>query len=128
IHFWWQFFNGSLFSIEELRALMPHFEGYYLWERSFVLPDLILAFGMLVSALPLWCNQWMQKGRVLAAACAGAALFLGLLDLSYGFSSGLYRLDHRFAGVVLEAGLSITAVGLLGLIILLFSPQQARPD
>lgn len=126
VHFWWQFFNGSLFSSVELNAVMPHFEGYYLWERSFVLPDLLLATGMLISSVALWTNRWMEKGRVLASACAGASLFLGVLDLTYGFSSGLFSINHRFAGVVLEAGLSITAVGLVALCILLFSPQHTN--
>jgi hypothetical protein len=121
-NFWWQFFAGDLFLKSELMALMPHFEGYYQWERSFVVPDLMLALAMLVSAIPLWTNRWMHRGRIIASASAGAALFLGVLDLSYGFSSGFYSLNHRFAGVVLEAGLSITAVGLIGLTVLLLAP------
>lgn len=123
MNFWWQFFHGALFIEEDLKALMPHFEGYYLWERSFVVPDLVLAFGMLISSVALWTNRWMSKGRVIASACAGAALFLGILDLSYGFSSGLYALNHSFAGVALEAGLSVCAVGLIAFLILLFAPR-----
>lgn len=124
LYFWWQFFNGALFTTGELEALMPHFQAYYLWERSFVIPDVVLSFAMLASSFFLWTNRWVHKARLLSAACAGAALFLGLLDLTYGFSSGLYQLEHRFADAALEAGLSITMVGVVAVAVLFFSPQQ----
>jgi hypothetical protein len=124
VHFWWQFFNGDLFERSELEVLIPHFDAYYLWERSFVIPELMLAFGMLVSSIPLWTNKWMDLGRVMAASCAGASLFLGGVDLTYGFNSGLYALSHDFADVILEVALSITAVGVLAFVILLFAPKH----
>ncbi len=128
MHFRWQFFNGSLFSLSEFSALFPHFDAYYFGARSLALPYVLLAFLMLLSSIPLWSNRWIRKGRILASFCAGAALFLGLLDLTYGFSSGLYRLDHPFAGVALEAGLSITVLGLIALLILLFASEHPEVD
>jgi len=120
VYFWWQFFNGELFSIGEIRPLIKNFDGYYDWEKSFVVPDSILSIGLLISATMLWFDIGGGRGRILAAASSGAALFLGVLDLSYGFSTGLYQIAHPFADEVLSSGLSITAVGVVGLSILLF--------
>jgi len=119
VFFWWQFFSGRLFLVEELQLLIPNFQGYYDWEKSFVVPDSILAAGMMLSAILLWFDIGAGRSRVLASACAGAALFLGVLDLSYGFSTGLYLIDHTFAEDVLNSGLSIAAVGIVGLTVLL---------
>jgi hypothetical protein len=43
-----------------------------------------------------------------------------VLDLSAGFSTGLYVIAHPYANEVLSFDLSITAVGIVGLSILLF--------
>jgi len=117
VYFWWRFFQGELFIIEDIRTLIPNFQGYYDWEKSFVVPDVLLAITMMCSAILLWFDLCAERGRLLASACAGACLFLGVLDLSYGFSSGLYQIDHPFAGDVLSSGLSITAVGVVGLLV-----------
>jgi len=119
VYFWWQFFNGELFSIEEIKPLIKNFDGYYDWEKSFVVPDSILAVGLIVSAVMLWFDLGGDRGRILAAASSGAAMFLGVLDLTYGFTTGLFQVAHPFADEVLSAGISITAVGVVGLGILL---------
>jgi hypothetical protein len=120
IYFWWQFFNDTLFIIEELRPLIKNFDGYYDVEKSFVIPDAILAFGLMLSALLLWFNLGGSRRNILAAASSGAALFLGVLDLSYGFSTGLYAIAHPYANAALNSGISMTAVGIVGLSILFF--------
>lgn len=120
VYFWWQFFNGELFVIEDLRPLIKNFDGYYDWEKSFVVPDSLLAFGLLASAILLWFDVGGKRRTILAAASSGAALFLGVLDLTYGMSTGLYAIPHTYANEVLSSGLSITAVGLVGLSILLY--------
>jgi hypothetical protein len=119
-YFWWQFFNGELFLIEELKPLIKNFDGYYDWEKSFVIPDGILAFGLMASAFLLWFDRGGPRRNILAAASSGAALFLGVLDLSYGFSTDLYSIAHPYANEVLSFGLSITAIGIVGLGILFF--------
>jgi hypothetical protein len=119
-YFWWQFFNGELFLIEELKPLIKNFDGYYDREKSFVVPDAMLAFGLMVSAFLLWFDFGGHRRTILAAASSGAALFLGVLDLSAGFSTGLYVIAHPYANEVLSFDLSITAVGIVGLSILLF--------
>jgi len=120
VYFWWQFFNGELFLIEDLKPLIKNFEGYYDWEKSFVVPDSILALGLMTSAFLLWFDLGEHRRHLLAAASSGAALFLGVLDLSYGFSTGLYVIEHPYANEILSSGLSITAVGIVGLSILFF--------
>ena len=120
MYFWWQFFSGELFLIEELRPLINNFDGYYDWEKSFVIPDSLLALGLMISAFLLWFDLGGSRRNILAAASAGAALFLGVLDLSYGFSTGLYKIAHPYANEVLSSGLSITAIGMVGLGILLY--------
>jgi hypothetical protein len=124
VYFWWQFFNATLFTMSDLSLLMPHFEAYYLWACSFVLPELILSVAMLSAAFFLWTNRRLYKTRLLSAACAGAALFQGVLGLSYGFSSGLYRLQHSFAEVALEADLSITIIAIVAIVIQFRLPRQ----
>jgi len=123
--FWYQFFTGALFSLEELRPLIANFDGYYDWEKSFLLPDSILAAGMLISAARLWMARGRDQGRILAAMCAGAALFLGVLDLNYGFSTGLYEIAHSYGEEVLGSGISITVVGLVAVAILSAGPADA---
>lgn len=120
VYFWWQFFNGELFLIEDLKPLIKNFEGYYDWEKSFVVPDSLLVLGLMISAFLLWFDLAGNRRLILAAASSGAALFLGILDLSYGFSTGLYVIAHPYANEALNSGLSITAVGVIGLSILLF--------
>jgi hypothetical protein len=120
VYFWWQFFSGELFLIEELKPLINNFDGYYDWEKSFVVPDSLLALGLMVSAILLWFDLGGYRKNILAAASSGAALFLGVLDLSYGFSTGLYNIAHPYANEVLSSGLSITAIGVVGLIILFY--------
>ena len=119
VYFWWQFFSGELFIIEDLKPLIKNFDGYYDWEKSFVVPDSLLALGLMISAFLLWFDLGENRRPILAAASSGAALFLGVLDLSYGFSTGLYAIAHPYANEVLSSGLSITAVGVVGLSILL---------
>jgi len=128
IYFWWRFFSGELFEVSELEVLIPNFKGYYDWEKSFVIPDSILAVCMLISALLLWFDWGATRTYLLASACAGASLFLGVLDLSYGFSTGLYQINHAFAGELLSSGLSITIVGLIGIVIsFMQSPVKQSP-
>ena len=119
VYFWWQFFSGELFIIEELKPLIKNFDGYYAWKKSFVVPDTILAFGLMISALLLWFDWGGLQRHIIAAASSGAALFLGTLELSYGFSTGLYAIAHPYANEVLSFGLSIAVVGVLGMSILL---------
>lgn len=41
--FWIAFYAELIFPIDVLSARTLHFEGYYAWETSFTVPDLVLA-------------------------------------------------------------------------------------
>lgn len=65
--------------------------GYFEFEHSFAVPDLILAASLLYAAW-LWRSR---KGnhriaRTITLLCAGALMFLGLLDASFNLRSGIY--------------------------------------
>lgn len=65
--------------------------GYFVYEHSFPLPDLILAGALLVTARLL--AQGKAAGKTLALVCAGALIFLGVLDFSFNFQNGMYAIS-----------------------------------
>ena len=119
LHFWYAFFYGDAFHENELRILIPNFDGYRDWEQAFVIPDLVLAVGLFISVFLLWTDKAPGRGRMLATACAGAGLFLGLLDVTYGYSSGFYDIDHSFVTEVFISGHAFAAQAAVSLIVLL---------
>jgi hypothetical protein len=64
---------------------------YLAYEHSFPLPDIILAVGMLASAALLIKGK--AAGRTLSLVCAGALIFLGVLDFSFNIQNGIYALS-----------------------------------
>ena len=74
---------------------------------------------MLLSAISLWFKVWLAQSKVLAALCAGACLFLGYVELSYGLSSGLYQIKHAYVDAVMESAISVLLIGIVSLIILI---------
>lgn len=65
--------------------------GYFVYEHSFPLPDLILALALLISAWLLFKAR--PAGRALSLVCAGALMFLGLLDFSFNIQNGMYGIS-----------------------------------
>ena len=112
-HFWYAFFLGDAFPHDELRPLIANFDGYLAWESSFVVPDLILAVGLLFSAFALWTGRGKSEGRLLAGICGGAILFLGVLDVTYGLKTGIYNIPHQFGTDLVMAGASCLVISLL---------------
>jgi hypothetical protein len=55
--------------------------GYFAFEYSFVLSDIVLSLALLIAGALLL--QERPFGRVLSLACAGSLVFLGLVDLSF---------------------------------------------
>lgn len=90
-------------------------ECYFAFESSFPLPDAVLCAGLLLAgALLLKRNA---AGRMLSLVCAGALVFLGLLDFSFNIRNGIYT--SSLADAVLSGfinawcvlfGIAITAV------------------
>ena len=67
-------------------------EGYFVYEHSFPLPDAVLAITLFISGiLVLKKDKW---GRVLSLAAGGALIFLGLVDMSFNYQSGLYLISR----------------------------------
>ena len=64
-------------------------ECYFAYEHAFPLPDMLLAIVLLVSGTLLLKEN--PLGKTLALVAAGALIFLGLLDFSFNFQSGVYR-------------------------------------
>jgi hypothetical protein len=61
---------------------------YFAFERAFPLPDGVLALGLLAAGiLPATGRSW---ARVLTLPCAGALVFLGLVDFSFNLQNGIY--------------------------------------
>ncbi len=62
--------------------------GYFVYEHSFPLPDLILAAALLVAA-----RQLSEGQKTLSLVCAGALMFLGVLDFSFNILNGMYAIS-----------------------------------
>ena len=111
LFFWVGFFSETSFPIKELRPLINNFDGYYAWERCFVVPDTILACATLLASYQLLRNQTRRQAFVLLSACAGAWIFLGVLDFTYGITNGMYTLGHPFSYVLLSIGVGLPIMG-----------------
>ena len=109
--FWVGFFTEATFPIDELRPLINNFDGYYAWERCFVVPDTILALSTIFAAWRLFKNQGDALGLIVLAASAGAWIFLGVLDFTYGITKGMYSLGHPFSYVLLSIGIGLPIMG-----------------
>lgn len=65
--------------------------GYFEYEHSFPLPDIILAVALVAAGI-LMLRDRPLGGRI-ALVCSGALLFLGLLDFSFNSRNGIYALS-----------------------------------
>jgi len=118
ILFWIGFYTGIIFPRELLAPRIPHFEGYYAWETSFTLPDMVLAAAMLWGGLRLWRNTRESVGRSVLLAASGGAVFLGLLDMTYNSRHGMYMLGHFYSWVLLTIGIYLPAFGVASIYLL----------
>jgi hypothetical protein len=90
---------------------------YFAYERSFPLPDLILAAALFISSRLLFKRK--PSGRSLSLLCAGALMFLGILDLSFNIQNGIYSLS--MLDLVLNAFINLWCVA-FGLLIAVCMP------
>lgn len=109
--FWIGFFTQWTFPIDELSLLIDNFEGYYAWERCFVVPDVILATAAIYASYKIIKDSANLKAKTLLAACAGAWMFLGVLDFTYGITNGMYTLGHPFSHTLIGVGVGLPIVG-----------------
>lgn len=82
--FWVMFFFGGM-----VPENPPH--CYFAYEHSFPLPDSVMAVGCIVAGYLLLNGKAL--GGSLSLVCAGALIFLGLLDFSFNLQNGVYRLS-----------------------------------
>lgn len=111
--FWVSFHAGWSFPMEELRTLIPNFDGYYAWETSFIVPDLLVALVMGNAGLALLRNPQHRMATISLVFTAGACMFLVVLDTTYALRNGLYTLGHPFSYDLLSVPLGLTPVVLL---------------
>ncbi|MBN1382297.1 MAG: hypothetical protein JXA41_11525 [Deltaproteobacteria bacterium] len=64
---------------------------YFVFEHSFPLPDLILAAALIVTAWQL--SKGAPLGKTMSLVCAGALMFLGILDFSFNIQNGMYTIS-----------------------------------
>ena len=113
--FWIAFYAELIFPIDVLSARILHFEGYYAWETSFTVPDLVLAITLFWSAQRLLVSPYHVPALIVLSASAGAMMFLGILDFTYGIRHGMYELDHLFSWILLAIGLGLPVWGVLNI-------------
>ena len=66
-------------------------DGYFVYEHSFPVPDIILAL-VLIAGSVLNMTGGMH-GNTLLVACGGALVFLGILDMNFNFQNGMYKIS-----------------------------------
>jgi len=91
--FWLLFFTGGI-------APSHPPPGYYAFEQSFVLSDIVLSAALLVAAALLYYKR--NWGRILSLTCAGGLIFLALVDFGFNVRNGMYTTD-LVAGVAAAA-------------------------
>jgi hypothetical protein len=80
---------------------------YFAYERSFPLPDVLLAILLLVAGILLMKSK--PPGRALSLIAAGALVFLGMLDFSFNLQNGIYLTS--ILDLVLNAFINIWCAG-----------------
>lgn len=63
--------------------------GYFVYEHSFPVPDIILAMVLLAGGILNLTGG--TYGTTLLVAGGGALVFLGILDISFNLQNGMYR-------------------------------------
>ncbi len=83
-------FCAAFFTVGLAPANPP--PGYFQFEHSFTVPDIVLAVALIVAG---WWWRGTEPARrkaahVLSLVCAGALIFLGMLDISFNLQNGMY--------------------------------------
>ena len=63
--------------------------GYFVYEHSFPVPDIILAVVLIAGSVLNMTGG--THGNTLLVASGGALVFLGILDMSFNFQNGMYK-------------------------------------
>ena len=65
--------------------------GYFVYEHSFPVPDIILALVLIAGSVLNMTGG--THGNTLLVASGGALVFLGILDMSFNFQNGMYKIS-----------------------------------
>ena len=66
-------------------------DGYFVYEHSFPVPDIILAVVLIAGSVLNMTGG--THGNTLLVASGGALVFLGILDMSFNFQNGMYSIS-----------------------------------
>ncbi|NLI70048.1 MAG: hypothetical protein GX364_04170 [Firmicutes bacterium] len=80
--------------------------GYFEYEHSFPLPDIILALVLIIAGILMLKEN--STGKWLGLVCSGSLVFLGLLDFSFNFQNGVYALSTT--ELLLNGGINLWCV------------------
>lgn len=94
-------------------------QGFFEYEHSFPLPDSILAIGLFYAGYSLLKGK--AFGRTASLVCAGALLFLGVVDFSFNIQNGMYLLSPM--DLILNAFINLWCLLLGSLIIYTFQKR-----
>ncbi|NLA27106.1 MAG: hypothetical protein GX878_06895 [Firmicutes bacterium] len=86
--------------------------GYFEYEHSFPLPDIVLAVALIAAGVMMFRGR--APGGLLALLCSGALIFLGLLDFSFNIQNGVYTLST--AELLLNGSINLWCV-LFGIVL-----------
>lgn len=98
-------------------------EGYFIYEHAFVVPDVILAGVLILSGA--WLCMGHPLGRTWSLGCAGALMFLGVVDASFNVQNGLYTGPWIEAAANGFINLWCVVVGVI--IAVRYGPTTAKP-
>ena len=66
-------------------------DGYFVYEHSFPVPDIILAIVLIAGSVLYMTGG--AHGNTLLVAGGGAMVFLGVLDISFNLQNGMYSIS-----------------------------------
>lgn len=80
--------------------------GYFEYEHSFPLPDIVLALVLIIAGILMLKEN--STGKWLGLVCSGSLVFLGLLDFSFNIQNGVYALSTT--ELLLNGGINLWCV------------------
>lgn len=100
--------------------------GYFVFESSFTVADIVLAAAYIRAATFLLSNDVADQavGSGLSLVCAGATLFLGGLDVSFHWQSGVFPTPSM--DTLVEMAINVWCLGFGLLLVYKFLPE-VRP-
>lgn len=111
--FWGLFLTGNIAPVRE-----P--PGFWTFERAFVVPDTVLAFGLFAAGLLL--RRGHPRGPALSLATGGALVFLGLVDLSFNIRGGVFAVLD--ADALASGAINAWCLGFGSALLLRFMPPS----